>query len=67
MVKKIYGLVYCPACMQVKKQFPEAEYVVMDNNDPKHKEIIEKAIAKGQFKAPIILDENDEIIDYQKG
>jgi glutaredoxin len=66
MVKKIYGLPHCPACIQVKNEYPEAEYIILDSKNEEHNAILKKAIEMGQTKAPIVLGENDEIFIYWK-
>ena len=66
MIKKIYGLLSCKLCRIAKEKFPEAEYILIESIDSiKRAELENKCYIIGQIKAPILLDENNNIIKHE--
>jgi glutaredoxin len=63
MIKKIYSLPMCSKCLKAKKENPDAEYIdILSLSDEDKDKIFTKASQIGQTSAPILLDENDDII-----
>lgn len=67
MIKKIYSLVGCTKCMIAKNKFKDAEYIMLNDLDSNEREsIINKAKEKEVYAAPILIDENDDILTHQE-
>jgi len=60
MISKIYGLPNCYKCKEMQQKHPNVKYIIMDY--AKHRPIIEEALKKGVMSAPILVDENNNII-----
>ena len=65
MVKKIYSLTGCMKCLQAKRKYPEAEYIMIDELSSEDREkLINKCTEIGIVSAPILVDETDKILTH---
>lgn len=63
MVKTIYTLPFCHKCEKIKKLYPEAKVIKIELlNDEESDYIFSKASESNILSAPIVLDENENII-----
>jgi hypothetical protein len=67
-VKKIYGSKYCKNCANAKKLYSNAEYFDIDMITKDERDIlIDKSIKVNLRTLPVLLDENNDIIQHKDG
>jgi len=67
VVKKIYSLIGCTKCLQAKKKFPEAEYIMLNELTSEERDnIIQQSTSIGLVSAPILIDENEKILTHEE-